>query len=185
MIYDGIITKPPIEEVIRHSGVKGMEWKNHKYIRKANGQYYYPEGSNAAKVSEYTKGDSDFDESNYSDKNRLGDTDFFAFTRPDGKVVILQEDVKWELPKGQKVDNSMIERLQNLGRAKSTDEFINNATSAISGGSNGKLSDRDIDNLARETIRGNFKNGQDRKALLGDYYQQVQDKVNQMLKKKK
>lgn len=56
------ILTPSRMEMLEHSGVKGMEWKEHKYIRKANGTYYYPEGSNAAKVSEYKKGDSDFDE---------------------------------------------------------------------------------------------------------------------------
>ena len=185
MNYDGVIYKPPIESILKHSGIKGMEWKNHKYIRKANGQYYYPEGSNASKVSEYKKGDPDFDDKNYDEKNRLGDTDFFAFTRPDGKVVILEEDMKWELPSGQKVDSEMIKRLQGLGQSKTNDEFINNVTSAISGGSNGKLSEKDIDNLSNEVIRGNFKNGQQRKELLGAYYQQIQDRVNQKLKKKK
>lgn len=184
-VYDGVIIKPELDNLLKHYGIKGMEWGQHKYIKRANGSYYYPEGSNAAKVSEYKKGDSDFDEKNYSDKNRLGDTDFFAFTRPDGKVVILQEDMKWELPSGQKVNPDMIKRLQSLGQPKSNDEFINNVTSAISGGSNGKLSDKDVDNLARETIRGNFKNGKDRKNLLGEDYKQVQARVNEILKKKK
>lgn len=184
-VYDGVVIKPSLDDTLKHYGVKGMEWGEHKYIKRANGSYYYPEGSNAAKVSEYKKGDSDFDEKNYSDKNRLGDTDFFAFTRPDGKVVILEEDMKWELPSGQKVNPDMIKRLQSLGQPKSNDEFINNVTSAISGGSNGKLSEKDIDNLARETIRGNFKNGQDRKNLLGEDYKQVQAKVNEILKKGK
>ena len=115
----------------------------------------------------------------------MGDTDFFAFTRPDGKVIILEEDMKWELPSGQKVDQDMIKRLQGLVKAKTNDEFINNVTSAISGGSDGKLSEKDIDNLSNEVIRGNFKNGQQRKELLGAYYQQIQDRVNQKLKKKK
>ena len=185
MIHDGIISKPSLDEMLEHAGVKGMTWGEHKYIRKANGSYYYPEGSNAAKTSSYKKGDPDFDEKNYDEKNRLGDTDFFAFTRPDGKVVILEEDMKWELPSGQKIDDAMIKRLQGLGKAKSNDEFINNATAAISGGSNGKLSDKDVDNLAKEVIKGNFKNGKDRKDLLGEHYQTVQNKVNEMLKKKK
>lgn len=41
MIYDGIITKPPIEEVLEHFGVKGMEWSKHKYLNKMNGAYSY------------------------------------------------------------------------------------------------------------------------------------------------
>lgn len=95
MIYDGVIVKPPIEQLLIHSGIKGMEWKNHKYIRKLNGTYYYPEGN-----------------------------------------------------------------------------------------SDGSLSNKDIENLANEVIKGNFGNGQDRKDLLGDDYQQVQDLVNDKLKNK-
>lgn len=184
MIYDGVITKPPIEQLLAHAGIKGMEWNNHKYIKKANGTYYYPEGSNAAKPGEYKDGDSDFDEKNYDEKNRLGDSDFFAFTRPDGKVVILEEDMKWELPEGQKVDKDMINRLSNLGPSKSNDEFINKVTSALSGGSDGKLSDKDKDNLSDMIIRGEFKNGKERKDLLGDNYKELQDLVNKKLKGK-
>lgn len=182
MIYDGVIAKPSLEEVFAHSGIKGMEWKEHKYIKKLNGTYYYPEGSNAAKVSEYKDGDSDFDEKNYSEKNRLGNTDFFAFTRPDGKVVIIEEDMKWELPDGQKIDDNLIKRLEGIGGTNTNDEFVNKATTAISGGSNGKLSSKDVSNLANEVVKGNFGNGSKRKELLGDDYQEVQNEVNKILK---
>lgn len=46
----------------------------------------------------------------------------------------------------------------------------------------GDLTDADIETLAKEVIRGNFANGQDRKELLGAYYQKIQDRVNQLLK---
>ena len=186
--YDCIINKPPIEEVLAHAGVKGMEWKNHKYIRKANGSYYYPEGSSGAKYSEYTKGDPDFDESNYSEKNRLGDSDFYGFTNKNGDFVVIEEDMKWTLPKGTKVTPDMIQRLSNFnsdGKLKG-DDWVRGATEAITGKKNdGKLSERDIDNLSNEVIRGNFKNGKERKELLGEYFQQVQDRVNQKMKASK
>lgn len=44
------------------------------------------------------------------------------------------------------------------------------------------LSGDDIEKLAMEVIRGNFGNGQDRKDLLGENYQEIQDRVNQILK---
>ena len=187
-MYDPVINKPPIERVLKHSGIKGMEWKHHKYIRKANGSYYYPEGSGRAKYSEYTKGDPDFDEANYSEKNRIGDSDFYGFTNKNGDFVILEEDMKWTLPKGTKVTPDMIQRLSNFnsdGKLKG-DEWTRAATEAITGQkNNGKLSEKDIDELSNQVIRGNFKNGQQRKELLGEYYQQIQDRVNQKLKKKK
>lgn len=44
------------------------------------------------------------------------------------------------------------------------------------------LSDLDTKKLADETIQGRYGNGQTRKDLLGENYQQVQDKVNEILK---
>ena len=196
MIYDGVITKPPIEQLLIHSGVKGMEWKNHKYIRKANGEYYYTEGSGSggSKYSEYKKDDSDFDEKNYNEKNRLGDTDFYGFTKPDGTVVILEEDMKWSLPKGTKITPELIKRLEafykdiearrNKGEKVTADDWDRLAKQAIDGESanDGKLSDRDKENLSNMVIRGEFNNGKDRKGLLGEHYQEIQDLVNQKLK---
>ena len=190
MFYDYVITKPSLDEALKHYGVKGMEWGQHKYIKRANGSYYYPEGSggSSAKYSEYKKGDPDFDRKNYSEQNRVGKSDFFFFTKPDGSVVVLEEDMKWQLPKGTKLTPEMTKRLESFnqdGKLKG-EEWNKAATQAITGNSgNGKLSEKDIDNLARETIRGNFKNGQDRKNLLGEDYKQVQAKVNEILKKGK
>lgn len=50
--------------------------------------------------AEYKDGDKDFDDDNYKEENRVGDTDFFVHTREDGTNVILEEDMKWVLPKG-------------------------------------------------------------------------------------
>ena len=30
MMYDGIITKPPLEDVLEHHGIKGMRWGHRK-----------------------------------------------------------------------------------------------------------------------------------------------------------
>lgn len=50
--------------------------------------------------SEYKDGDRDFDDENYKEENRVGDSDFFVHKRKDGTNVILEEDMKWVLPKG-------------------------------------------------------------------------------------
>lgn len=44
------------------------------------------------------------------------------------------------------------------------------------------LSDLDAKNLAEETIQGKYGNGSIRKNLLGEHYDQVQTKVNEILK---
>lgn len=59
-------------------------------------------------------------------------------------------------------------------------ESLENNSSSDS--QNSKLDENDLENLADEVIRGNFGNGQIRKDLLGEYYQEIQDRVNQILK---
>ena len=193
MIYDGIISKPPMEELLEHAGVEGMIWKEHKYIKKKDGTYYYPEGSGGGSTyGEYSKNDPDFDEKNYDDKNRLGDTDFYGFTKPDGTVVILEEDMKWTLPKGSKITPELVKRLEAMdkdiearrqrGEKVDADMWNSMAKKAIDGDSKGGYSERDIENLSNEVIKGKLGNGKERKDLLGEYYQMVQDRVNKKLK---
>lgn len=43
------------------------------------------------------------------------------------------------------------------------------------------LSKDDVERLAKAVIRGNYGNGQDRKDALGDNYQQIQNRVNEIL----
>lgn len=211
-----IVTTSAPRTYVCHSA-KGSTWEKHKYIKRIDGTYYYPDSyeggrhlpngdgsskESGSKYGEYSKGDPDFDDKNFDEKNRLGDTDFFGFTRPDGTVVILEEDMKWELPKGTKLTKSLIKRLETFSKKaegrtyKSNEEWREAAKKAIDGNKKksseettdegipeiGTLSEADIEALANEVIRGNFGNGQVRKDLFGEYYQQVQDRVNQKLK---
>jgi LysM repeat protein len=47
------------------------------------------------------------------------------------------------------------------------------------------INEKTIDELAREVIAGKYGNGEARKKALGDKYNQVQEKVNQLLKQPK
>lgn len=105
--------KPP--ENLMHSA-KGSEWDEHKYLKKIDGTYYYPDSYEGGRHL------SDYDE---KEKNAI----------------------KSDEPKG-KLD----------------------------------LSEDDITNLALEVIRGGFGNGEDRKALLGENYEEIQKKVNELFK---
>lgn len=102
--------------VIAHSA-KGSSWKDHKYIKRVNGTYYYP--------------------ASYEGGRHLDD----------------------ETSKSE--DNSK----EPVGALETTAD----------------LSEEDIEALAREVIRGNFDNGQERKELLGEAYQKIQDRVNKIL----
>lgn len=91
----------------QHSS-EGSSWKKHKYLKRVDGTYYYPD------------------------------------TYEGGR----------HLPDGEKEEsNSKID-----------------------------LSEKDVDKLAKEVIRGNFGNGQERKDLLGENYEEIQKRVNELMK---
>lgn len=105
------IEKKMGEDKIAHSA-KGSTWEDHKYIKRINGLYYYPDS--------------------YEGGRHLSDEQKAQF----GK---------------EKVDID-------------------------------KLSDSDIEKLALEGIRGKFGNGQERKENLGAHYQQVQNRINEIMR---
>ena len=90
----------------RHSS-EGSSWKEHKYIKRVDGTYYYPDSYEGGR----------------------------------------------HLPDGETELNSKID-----------------------------LSEKDVENLAKEVIRGNFGNGQERKDLLGENYEEIQKRVNELMK---
>lgn len=153
MRYDGIIFKPPIDKILAHSGVKGMSWKKHKYLKKEGGEYVYS-GSGGASYSKYSEGDSDFDETNYAESNRIGNTDFFGFTNKQGKFVVITKDSKWVMGKGGKVTPEMIKRLSAFnkdGKLKG-DAWQKAATEAITGQSSANKESA-LDILNRQKTR--------------------------------
>lgn len=97
--------------ILIHSA-KGSTWEDHKYIKRINGLYYYPDS--------------------YEGGRHLSD-----------------------------------EQKAQFGKEKVEID---------------KLSDSDIEKLALEGIRGNFGNGQQRKDNLGAHYQQVQDRINEIMR---
>lgn len=102
--YRGIGT-----EALMHSA-KGSTWEDHKYVKRIDGTYYYPDG--------YEGG-------------------------------------------------------RNISSLEGSEG---------SGGSSPELSESDIENLAREVIRGKFGNGQIRKDLLAENYDAIQKRVNELMR---
>lgn len=94
----------PDYRILKHSA-KGTTWENHKYIKRIDGTYYYPD--------------------NYEGWRHLP-----------------SDDKEAEIE---------------------------------------KLTEEEINNLAKEVIKGNFGNGQERKELLGNHYSEIQKRVNEIL----
>lgn len=103
-----------IDQRLEHSA-KGSTWEEHKYIKRLNGTYYYPDS--------------------YKGGRHL----------PDGE-------------KENKTENQ-------------------HESAEI-----GNLSSEDIESLAKEVIRGNFGDGEVRKELLGEFYADIQKRVNEIIK---
>lgn len=99
---------------LMHSA-KGSTWEEHKYVKRIDGTYYYPDGYEGGRNISSLEGDGGNNSENASDE-------------------------------------------------RSSD-----------------LSESDIENLAREVIRGNFGNGQVRKDLLGGNYDAIQKRVNELM----
>lgn len=97
---------------------KGSVWEHHKYLKRIDGNYYYP-------------------------KSYKG---------------------------GRHLDSS--------GGASKSSERKNSGDSEID---LGNLSQEDVESLALRVIRGDYGNGQERKDKLGDAYQSIQNRVNEIL----
>lgn len=110
---------------------KGTTWDDHKYIKRINGTYYYPDS--------------------YEGGRHLSSSN----SEPDAN---------------EKEDNK-----KKKSETENTDDDENDSGKL-------ELSENDIENLAREVIRGNFGNGQVRKDLLGENYQEIQNRVNEIIR---
>lgn len=172
------------------TSAKGTDGKKNNSSEYNHAYYMKNKDKWGVKYDEYKDGDKDFDDGNYSEENRLGDTDFYGLQKPDGSWVILEEDMKFTIPKGMSKEeitskleafSKEVERKRDSGEHYTSDDWVNDAKQALSGGSGEK--EFDVDAAAKDVIRGKYKNGTERKAALGDDYELVQKRVNEMMKK--
>lgn len=156
-------------QFLQHSS-KGSSWKKHKYIKRVDGTYYYPDsyegGRHLPDGEKYKSMEDELFEKlkNSSDKD-IGQKLKGSFD----KVLLEQMGVDWtKLPKEEvdQMQRNLIDRFEEKTESNSKID----------------LSENDIENLAKEVIRGNFGNGQDRKDLLGENYEEIQKRVNELIK---
>ena len=159
--------------VIIHSA-KGSTWEDHKYIKRVDGTYYYPDsyegGRHISDLGENSKSDKD-------DYDPISDIADFTGMK-DEAIKQLQEIARtkgYDSPEYKDLCDSL---------AEGEPDQYNKITAALKrgDGQNASYSEKDFDNLAREVIRGNFGNGQQRKDLLGENYAEVQKRVNELMK---
>lgn len=174
--------------ILEHSA-KGSEWEDHLYIKRVDGTYYYPDSYKGGRhLPDGDKAKEDENKDYGEDTKKMEDDVFekikaFTYDKPKemltesfDKVLKEQIGVDWtKIPKEEvnKMQSSLLQRLEKLGPAYND---------KIKSNDKPKLSEKDYDNLANEVIRGNFGIGQQRKDLLGESYEVVQKRVNQIMK---
>ena len=165
---------------LQHSA-KGSTWKDHKYIKRLNGTYYYPKGYKGGRQLPDSAGGGeleDWEKTMYEDieatlKKNPGLFDPSQITDDNWQDFGLTL-AEFAGVDADKLSKEEIERM----RQKVADHYAQKESES-------KLDKEDVEALANEVIRGNFGNGTVRKDLLGEDYSEVQKKVNEILKKNK
>lgn len=156
---------------IEHS-VKGSTWENHKYIKRINGTYYYPDGYEGGR---HLPGREKSDES-YDNNDIISKLESMTGMTRESLMELreLSREGGYDSPEFKEMLDILSEG--DPQQAKRMIDLLKQEENGIS------LSSNDIENLAREVIRGNFGNGQERKDLLGENYAEIQKRVNELMK---
>lgn len=171
---------------IIHSA-KGSTWEDHKYIKRIDGTYYYPDdyvggrhlpkGNDSKSDKEKEENLEDWEKDLYSDLEN-------TLKRNPGLFRLSEihsddfQDFRLTLEEFAGIDtdslsDAEIERMRKKVQAHyaGTDDLTVD-----------DLKEADVEKLANEVIRGNFGNGQQRKELLGEFYSKIQSRVNEIMK---
>ena len=156
-------------QFLQHSS-EGSSWKNHKYIKRVNGTYYYPDSYEGGRHLPDGEKEKSMEDELFEKLKNSSDKDIGQMLRGSfDKVLLEQMGVDWtKLPKEEvdRMQRNLIDRFEEKTESNSKID----------------LSENDIENLAKEVIRGNFGNGQERKDLLGENYEEIQKRVNELIK---
>ena len=158
------MVRPDYKLFLSHSA-KGSEWEEHKYVKKIDGAYYYPvgyeDGRTIDSLSDKDKKKTEKDEKKSGDSKepRIDEV------KKHFDQYLAKRGIDWRtLPKDEvdQMQRDIIKQLEN-GKETGTDE-------------------KSTGELAKDVVSGKLGNGEDQKALLGDKYEEVRKKVNELLK---
>lgn len=156
-------------QFLQHSS-KDSSWKKHKYIKRVDGTYYYPDSYEGGRHLPDGEKYKSMEDELFEKLKNSSDKDIGQKLRGNfDKVLLEQMGVDWtKLPKEEvdRMQRNLIDRFEEKTESNSKID----------------LSENDIENLAKEVIRGNFGNGQERKDLLGENYEEIQKRVNELMK---
>lgn len=159
---------------IQHSA-KGSTWEKHKYIKRVDGTYYYPDSYKGGRHLPDSKNKS---EETKKKKTKASES---SSEESDIQTISKKEGTSTDGTKetiGRKGESSETATIVNRKDGTSGDKEV----ATITNKENTKtLSENMVESLAKEVINGQYGNGVERKELLGDAYGPVQRKVNEIL----
>lgn len=167
---------------IAHSA-KGSVWEDHKYVRRVNGTYYYPNGYDGGRTMESFRRDLRNKRFTQAQVN----ADASARKASSQKSTSKTKNV---IGKISNTKQTVLEKFSNTNEssliesaAKKAKETLENKKKTKKKVTDKNLSAKDIEKYAKEVIRGSYGNGAERKKALGDNYRKIQDKVNELMRK--
>lgn len=153
-------------QILVHSA-KGSTWDDHKYVKKIDGVYYYPVGYEDGRTIDDLKGGKDSEEK--ADKKETDSKtkeDQIKEVKQNFDQYLAKRGIDWrKLPKDE-VDQMQRDIIKQLESGKETG-----------------TKEKSTDELAKDVAAGKLGSGEDRKVLLGDRYDEVQKRVNEISKK--
>lgn len=147
---------------------KGSTWDDHKYVKKIDGVYYYPVGYEDGRTVDELKGGKDKDSEDKKKESSDSKEKQIDEVKKNFDQYLAKRGIDWrKLPK-EEVDQMQRDIIKQLEAGKET-------------GTKEKTSEE----LAKDVMSGKLGDGADRKALLGDRYDEVQKIVNDKVGSKK
>lgn len=156
---------------LMHSA-KGSTWEDHKYIKRIDGTYYYPDSYQGGRHL------PDGENSDSSKDDALSKLEDMTGMKRESLSELRELALKkgYDSPEFKELLSILSEGDDDQAK-KMIDVLKGQSTTSVA-----SLSSNDVEKLAKEVIRGNFGNGQQRKDLLGENYDQIQKRVNELLR---
>lgn len=162
--------------VVSHSA-KGSTWEDHKYIKRIDGTYYYPDNYKGGRhLPDGEKGEEKNEDESSDNDDVISKLEDLTGTKPEYLIELreLSREKGYDSPEFKELLNDISEGYED--QAERIVALLKQDESEPT------LTSNDIENLALEVIRGNFGNGQVRKDLLAGNYDKIQQRVNELMK---
>lgn len=159
-----VIIKMTFFDYILYHSAKGSEWDDHRYVKKIDGVYYYPVGYEDGRTVDDLKKEKEKDSENEKKEEKSKESEINK-VKDHFDQYLAKRGIDWRTLPKEEVDQMQRDIIKQLESGKDA-----------------SVPEKTLDELAKDVVSGKFGNGKDREALLGEDYEKVQKKVNEMLK---